>query len=107
MKTCALVYSDLPMNTSQAPMPWKMTARRFGGQVQTTIAQPDWLAQIPGSVAALQQEHKLMPEHDQRTNRLLSLLSDNDYERLRPHLSPVVFDYRKMCISLLTASLRW
>src|SRR3979490_2132091 len=30
-----------------------------------------------------------------RTNRLLSLLSDNDYERLRPHLSLVVFDYRK------------
>ena len=36
-----------------------------------------------------------MPERDQRTNRLLSLLSDADYERLRPHLSPVVFDYRK------------
>ena len=32
---------------------------------------------------------------DQRTNRLLSLLSDDDYERLRPHLSHVVFDYRK------------
>src|ERR1700693_5444808 len=30
-----------------------------------------------------------------RTNRLLSLLSDDDYERLRPHLSHVVFDYRK------------
>src|ERR1700722_12576839 len=30
-----------------------------------------------------------------RTNRLLSLLSDHDYERLRPHLSPVVLDYRK------------
>src|ERR1035438_4412431 len=30
-----------------------------------------------------------------RTNRLLSLLSDHDYERLRPHLSPVIFDYRK------------
>jgi CRP-like cAMP-binding protein len=36
-----------------------------------------------------------MRERDQRTNRLLSLLSDDDYERLRPHLSPVVFDYRK------------
>jgi CRP-like cAMP-binding protein len=32
---------------------------------------------------------------DRRTNRLLSLLSDDDYERLRPHLSPVVFDYKK------------
>jgi CRP-like cAMP-binding protein len=36
-----------------------------------------------------------MSKRDQRTNRLLSLLSDDDYERLRPHLSPVVFDYRK------------
>ncbi len=32
---------------------------------------------------------------DQRTNRLLSLLSDQDYERLRPHLAHVVFDYKK------------
>ena len=32
---------------------------------------------------------------DRRTSRLLSLLSDDDYERLRPHLSHVVFDYRK------------
>src|ERR1700726_1497409 len=32
---------------------------------------------------------------DRRTNRLLSLLSDEDYERLRPHLSHVVFDYKK------------
>ena len=36
-----------------------------------------------------------MPNRSQRTNRLLSLLSDVDYERLRPHLSPVVFDYKK------------
>jgi len=36
-----------------------------------------------------------MPERDQRTNRLLSLLSDDDYQRLRPHLSPVLFDYKK------------
>jgi CRP-like cAMP-binding protein len=36
-----------------------------------------------------------MLQHDRRTNRLLSLLSDRDYQRLRPHLSPVVFDYRK------------
>src|SRR5471030_1759113 len=36
-----------------------------------------------------------MLERDQRTNRLLLLLSDNDYERLRPHLSVVEFDYRK------------
>ncbi len=36
-----------------------------------------------------------MLQYDRRTNRLLSLLSDPDYERLRPHLSPVVFDYRK------------
>src|SRR6476646_11474877 len=36
-----------------------------------------------------------MPARDQRTNRLLSLLPDNEYERLRPHLLPVVFDYKK------------
>ena len=36
-----------------------------------------------------------MPHRDQRTNRLLSLLSDDDYERLRAHLSPVVFEYKK------------
>ena len=30
-----------------------------------------------------------------RTNRLLSLMTDDDYERLRPHLSHVVFEYRK------------
>jgi CRP-like cAMP-binding protein len=32
---------------------------------------------------------------ERRTNRLLSLLSDDDYERLRPHLSHIVFDYKK------------
>jgi CRP-like cAMP-binding protein len=36
-----------------------------------------------------------MLERNPRTNRLLSLLSDDDYERLRPHLSPVVLEYRK------------
>ncbi len=35
-----------------------------------------------------------MPQR--RTNRLLSLLSDDDYERLRPNLAPVVLDYRKI-----------
>ena len=42
-----------------------------------------------------QAERPAMPERDKRTNRLLSLLSDYDYERLRPHLSHVVLDYRK------------
>jgi CRP-like cAMP-binding protein len=36
-----------------------------------------------------------MLERNQRTNRLLSLLSDDDYERLRPHLSHVGFEYKK------------
>ena len=36
-----------------------------------------------------------MPHRDRRTNRLLSLLSDHDYERLRPHLSQAVLEYRK------------
>jgi CRP-like cAMP-binding protein len=36
-----------------------------------------------------------MLQPDRRTNRLLSLLSDQDYERLRPHLSHVSFEYKK------------
>jgi CRP-like cAMP-binding protein len=36
-----------------------------------------------------------MLQRNLRTNRLLSLLSDHDYQRLRPHLSHVVFEYRK------------
>lgn len=36
-----------------------------------------------------------MPHRDRRTNRLLSLLSDDDYERLRPHLASVALDYKK------------
>ncbi|MDO9564696.1 MAG: Crp/Fnr family transcriptional regulator [Bradyrhizobium sp.] len=36
-----------------------------------------------------------MPDIDRRTNRLLSLLSDEDYQRLRPHLSHVTLDYKK------------
>jgi CRP-like cAMP-binding protein len=37
-----------------------------------------------------------MPQRAQRTNRLLSLLSDADYELLRPHLSLVELCYRKI-----------
>src|SRR5881275_1455674 len=36
-----------------------------------------------------------MPHREIRTNRLLSLLSDQDYEWLRPHLSQVDLEYRK------------
>src|ERR1700730_3962387 len=36
-----------------------------------------------------------MHQGDRRTNRLLSLLSDDDYERLRPHLSEVVLESGK------------
>jgi CRP-like cAMP-binding protein len=36
-----------------------------------------------------------MPNRDRRTNRLLSLLSDDDYERLRPHIAQVAFEYKK------------
>ena len=35
-----------------------------------------------------------MPQR--RTNRLLSLLSDDDYEHLRPHLSLITLEYRKI-----------
>jgi CRP-like cAMP-binding protein len=37
-----------------------------------------------------------MPHRERRTNRLLSLLSDDEYERLRPHLSQVDLEYRKI-----------
>lgn len=40
-------------------------------------------------------KHPAMAHRDQRTNRLLSLLSDDDYERLRPHLSQAALEYRK------------
>ena len=36
-----------------------------------------------------------MPARDQRTNRLLSLLPDNEYQRLRPHLSRSCWITRK------------
>jgi CRP-like cAMP-binding protein len=35
-----------------------------------------------------------MPHREIRTNRLLSLLADADYEHLRPHLSLVALEYR-------------
>jgi CRP-like cAMP-binding protein len=47
------------------------------------------------------QKDKAMPERDRRTNRLLSLLSDCDYERLRPHLSHVGLDYKKILYEAL------
>jgi CRP-like cAMP-binding protein len=42
-----------------------------------------------------------MLDRDRRTNRLLSLLSDDDYERLRPRLSHVALDYRQMLYEAL------
>jgi CRP-like cAMP-binding protein len=36
-----------------------------------------------------------MLERDKRTNRLLLLLPDSDYERLRPHLAYVEFEYKR------------
>lgn len=35
-----------------------------------------------------------MIDRDARTNRLLTLLSDEDYERIRPHLKKVVLEYK-------------
>jgi CRP-like cAMP-binding protein len=40
-------------------------------------------------------KQEFMSQRDRRTNRLLSLLSNGDYERLRPHLSHIVLEYRK------------
>ncbi|MDO9060273.1 MAG: Crp/Fnr family transcriptional regulator [Bradyrhizobium sp.] len=49
----------------------------------------------PEERGANQRKPHHMPNRDRRTNRLLSLLSDDDYQRLRPHLSLVVLDYKK------------
>ena len=43
-----------------------------------------------------QKKQEGMPNRNQRTNRLLSLLSDGDYERLRPYLSRVVLENKKI-----------
>jgi CRP-like cAMP-binding protein len=37
-----------------------------------------------------------MPERDKRTNRLLELLSSDDYDRLRPHLTEGKLEYKKI-----------
>jgi hypothetical protein len=42
-------------------------------------------------------------ERDRKTNRLLTLLSDDEYERLRPHLTNVNLEYKKI---LYEASVR-
>lgn len=49
----------------------------------------------PAERGANPREQHGMPNRDRRTNRLLSLLSDDDYQRLRPHLSQVALDYKK------------
>jgi CRP-like cAMP-binding protein len=51
--------------------------------------------QRPAERGANSGEPHGLPSRDRRTNRLLSLLSDEDYQRLRPHLSRVVLDYKK------------
>jgi CRP-like cAMP-binding protein len=50
---------------------------------------------LPFDTGVNQRKPHGMLNRDGRTNRLLSLLSDHDYERLRPHLSPVAFEYKK------------
>jgi CRP-like cAMP-binding protein len=90
----AVVFSNSPMTTLHGPPRWKIGKPRSKTPARTSLALPDRLIAI-GDQAAINTGGKAMPERNQRTNRLLSLLSDNDYERLRPHLSPIVFDYRK------------
>jgi CRP-like cAMP-binding protein len=63
--------------------------------VRTTGTLPDRLGLSAFDAATKLGKQPAMLHREQRTNRLLSLLSDDDYERLRPHLSPVVFDYKK------------
>jgi CRP-like cAMP-binding protein len=56
---------------------------------------PDRLAIAVGSRTINHGKGRTMRERDLRTNRLLSLLSDWDYERLRPHLAQATFDYKQ------------
>src|SRR5260370_13963926 len=79
------------MNSPRRPPCWKA-----GAPVRTRTRAPSgWLAAKRRCSSLEPGKPMTMPEHDRRTNRLLMLLSDEDYERLRPHLSHVVFDYRK------------
>jgi len=64
-------------------------------QPAQTTRTTDWLAAIGVGCSHQPGEELAMLNRDRRTNRLLSLLSDTDYERLRPHLSQVAFDYKK------------
>src|SRR5438874_4353861 len=50
---------------------------------------------MPSRSSDNQERSPAMPHRELRTNRLLSLLSDEDYEWLRPHLSQVDLEYRK------------
>ncbi|TMJ63703.1 MAG: Crp/Fnr family transcriptional regulator [Alphaproteobacteria bacterium] len=50
---------------------------------------------MPSRSSDNQERSLAMPHRELRTNRLLSLLSDEDYEWLRPHLSQVDLEYRK------------
>jgi len=90
----AIAFSSSPMIALHGPPRWKIGKPRSKTPARTSLALPDRPIAI-GDEAAINTGGKAMPERNQRTNRLLSLLSDNDYERLRPHLSPIVFDYRK------------
>ncbi len=81
------------MNRLRAPPRWRIRKPRSETPARTSLALPDRLIAIRDG--AINTGGKAMPGRDQRTNRLLSLLSDSDYERLRPHLLPIVFDYRK------------
>jgi CRP-like cAMP-binding protein len=49
----------------------------------------------PFDAATNDGKQSAMSHRDRRTNRLLSLFSDVDYERLRPHLSHAGLEYRK------------
>src|SRR6202051_5056421 len=52
-------------------------------------------SQALGVAAVNNRKRQTMPSRDGRTHRLLSLLSDDDYERLRPHIAQVDFEYKK------------
>jgi len=67
---------------------------RLGGSV--AAASPAFSPTRPGHRMTCLNHRPGEPKACRSTDEpLLSLLSDDDYERLRPHLSHVVFDYRK------------
>src|SRR5258706_13057043 len=90
----AIAFSSSPMIALHGPPRWKIGKPRSKTPARTSLALPDRPIAIRDE-AAITTGGKTMPERNQRTNRVLSLPSDNDYQRLRPPLSPILLGHRK------------